>query len=618
MCGICGFTGKEEPSVIHSMTESLFHRGPDENGIYENDQVSLGMRRLAILDLATGHQPIHNEDRTIWTVFNGEIYNFSELRKELRDTGHAFYTSHSDTELIVHLYEQYGLDFPNRINGMFAIALWDSRLRRLVLVRDRMGVKPLFYAVADSRIVFGSEIKAILQHPAIRPEPDCPALRHYFAFKCIPSPMTAFAGVQSLRPAELLAWTADGGLSHHTYWRIPCGDAVSDSEETIQGTVRDLIEDSTRLRMNCDVPFGAYLSGGVDSSAVVAFMSRYAQQPVVTFSLGYTDQLENKLADIHYARRVSRFFGTTHHEYIMTHEELLDDLDAVTHSFDQPFSGTISTYFLSKLIARHVKVALSGDGSDELFGSYLTHRLAQPMHYFAQQKKAGGKEPLDPLRLKPFEDKLDFLEKLYALSKGDPIAWRYSLMVFSDEEKGLLFSDAFKNQAQGTSSLDLLRSYFQGLPEDDPLNQMLFAEWTFQLPDQALAFVDFLSMAHSVEVRSPFLDYRLIEYLARVPGSMKIRDGVTKSLLKQALRGVIPQEVIERPKEGFVQPSNNWLPLYEQDIRDRLSPDHLKSHGFFNVDYVQTILDKHFVQGQDQSAKIWNLLNFQIWHNRYF
>ncbi|MRR13091.1 asparagine synthase (glutamine-hydrolyzing), partial [bacterium] len=368
-------------------TESLVHRGPDEDGFFLDDGISLGMRRLAIVDLATGKQPVHNEDKTIWAVFNGELYNFPELRLELERRGHRFYTDHSDSELIVHLYEEYGAGFPNHVNGMFAIAVWDATSRKLLLVRDRIGVKPLFYAQVGQDVLFGSEIKALLIHPRCPREMDCVSIYHYLSFKNVPAPLTAFKGIRQLRPGEMLVFE-DGRLDLRRWWQVRFEERADLSREEAEETIRELLDDATAIRMRCDVPFGAYLSGGVDSSTVVSIMSRHATRPIETFSLGYEDELANKQADLYHARRVAEQFGANHHEYIMSSSELAQDLPAVIRAFDQPFSGTVSTFFLSKLITQHVKVAISGDGADELFGSYLSHRLARPMSAYPTLREA--------------------------------------------------------------------------------------------------------------------------------------------------------------------------------------------------------------------------------------
>ncbi|MCX8083992.1 MAG: asparagine synthase (glutamine-hydrolyzing) [Calditerrivibrio sp.] len=617
MCGICGFTGKSDLETLKQITDLVSHRGPDDDGYYTDNFINLGVRRLSILDLQSGKQPIHNEDKSLWTVFNGEIYNFQALRQELVEKGHKFYTNHSDTELIVHLFEEYGESFPHKINGMFAIALWDKSLKRLYLIRDRMGVKPLFYCLIGENLIFGSEIKALLAHPHYKKEPNYEALYHYFTFKNIPAPFTAFKDIWSLLPGEMLVWQ-NGMIEKKRWWRIKFNENYSITElDATKGIIR-LLEDATRLRMICDVPFGAYLSGGVDSSTVVALMTRFSDKPIKTFSLGYEDELKNKEADLNYARKVSETFKTEHYEYIMSYRELVNDIENVIYAFDQPFSGTISTYFLTKLISRHVKVALSGDGADELFGSYLSHRLAQPMQRYKEARIRGNVDEADKAGFFAPCD-VNFLKELYEKSQGDDVLWRYYLYLFSDEEKNYLISDNFKSNIGSISTLSLLKNSFKVLTAKDALNKILEFEWNTQLPDQVLAFVDFLSMAHSVEIRSPFLDYRLVEFVATIPGEMKIKNGNVKDILKKAVEPLLPHGITKRPKEGFVLPIFDWMVDKLRDYtKDILSYNRLKKHDLLNVNYINELLNQYHSGNKAFAGRVWNLMMFQVWWERYF
>jgi len=625
MCGICGFTGKTDYDILRKMTNSIIHRGPDDDGYYGDDYINMGMRRLSILDLLSGKQPIHNENKTLWTVFNGEIYNFQELRIELEASGHSFYTSHSDTELIVHLYEEYGDAFPNKINGMFAISLWDRAKERLYLIRDRMGVKPLFYRLTGGKLIFGSEIKAILAHPDCNKEPNYEALYHYFTFKNIPAPLTAFEGIYSLYPGELLIWTK-GNIERKKWWKIRFQENYDLDEAVTKAKLFSLLEDATRIRMICDVPFGAYLSGGVDSSSIVALMTRFSDRPIKTFSLGYEDELKNKEADLYYARKVSKAYQTEHYEYIMSHNELVNDIDKVIYSFDQPFSGTISTYFLTKLISKHVKVALSGDGADELFGSYLSHRVAYPIYKLKTIKEQSNTVLDEKKRIEEMDKAgffapcdINFLENLYEKSKGDEVLWRYSLYFFNDEEKSHLLSDKFRYLVGNISTLNLLKKYFQEITARDPLNRILEMEWNTQFPDQVLAFADFLSMAHSVEIRSPFLDYRLVEFVATIAGNMKIKNGNVKDILKKTVEPLLPEGITKRPKEGFVLPVFDWMVDKLKDFSmEILYTERLKKHNLLNTEYVKKILDEYYKGNKSYAGRVWNLMMFQVWWEVYF
>jgi len=617
MCGICGFSGAPRPEVLARMTSRLVHRGPDDEGRWSDGRMNLGMRRLAIIDPRTGRQPVANEDESIRVVFNGEIYNFPELRADLEARGHRFRTDHSDTEVIVHLYEEYGPDCLHHLNGMFAIALWDARRRELWLARDRAGVKPLYLAHVGGELVFGSEIKAILEHPDVGRAPDFAALHHYFTFKNVPAPLSAFSGIGQLRPGER-ALFRDGQLTRERWWRPVFGAQHAIAEAEAAARVRELLADSVRLRMRSDVPFGAFLSGGVDSSAVVALMAQVASEPVRTFTLVYADDFPNKAQDQRFARDMATALGTEHHEHVVTSTEVQDTLGEVVTAFDEPFCGVTSTWFLARLISRHVKVALSGDGADELFGSYLAHRLAWPLHEF--DAMGGDLATLDGqarARLAPFEDEPGLVARI--AGAGDELARRMALYLWDDPGREQLYSPAMRAYSAGVASSDLVARALAGTASDDPLNRALCVDFETLLPDQVLAFVDRLSMAHSVEVRTPFLDYRLVEYATGLPGALKIRGGRVKHVLKEALRGVLPRALLDRPKEGFVMPVNAWLaralrPLAEQT----LAPARLASHGLWDAAFVQGMLADFYGGRRELAGRVWSLVMFQHWWERYF
>lgn len=618
MCGICGFTGDANETVLKIMSDSLFHRGPDEEGFFCNGKINLGVRRLSILDIETGHQPVHNEDNTIWAVFNGEIYNFLALRRDL-EKRHNFYTNHSDTEVIVHLYEEYGSDFVHKLNGMFAMALWDQGESNLFLIRDRMGVKPLFYSVINHNLVFSSEIKAILKSPFYRKDINYEAIYHYFTFKNIPAPLTAFKDIYSLLPGEILTFS-NGKIIKNRWWKIKFNENNGYDEVFLKKKILELLEDATRLRMRSDVPVGAYLSGGVDSSSVVSLMTRFTDKPIKTFSLGYEDELKNKEADLYYARKVSAVYKTEHYEYIMSYKELINDIENVVSAFDQPFSGTIATFFLTKLIKKYVKVVLSGDGSDELFGSYLSHRMAQPMYNLKVfYDKIKSNKLIEGGRKVVAKCDISFLKELFAKSKGEEVKWRYYLYLFTDEEKKTLLTDNFKSKINGVSSLSLIKQYFGDVTSKDPLNRILEMEWNTQLPDQVLAFIDFLSMAHSIETRSPFLDYRFVEFIAPLPGNLKIKGGNVKDLLKNTVEDTLPKGITKRPKEGFVLPIFDWMVEKLRDYSiDVLSERRLKRHNLLNIYEVKDILQKYYSGDRNKAGRVWNLMMFQVWWEEYF
>lgn len=618
MCGIVGFTGPARPRLLRNMCASIRHRGPDDDGFLEADGANLGMRRLAIVDLAGGKQPVANEDRTVWTVFNGEIYNHQDLRRDLLARGHVFASDHSDTEVIVHLYEEYGPDWVNRANGMFGLAIWDARIGRLLLYRDRLGKKPLYYSATPDGLAFASEIKALLLCPEVSREFDSAALYGYFGQKNLAAPDTAYRDIKQLPPGAYLTWSRDQGLSRPVlYWRPDFAPRpeVPDEAEAAR-VVHDLLADAVRLRMDCDVSYGAYLSGGMDSSAVTALMCRYSSKPVTTFCLGYADlhggQEAGKDRDVRYSRMMAERLGTDHHELIVSADDFARDLTAALAAMDEPYSGAISTYFLSAFMRRHITVAISGDGSDELFASYLPQRLAFPLAAW-RKAVADGVAPEELETRLPLTEPAQAarLRRLLACPGGAEAGWRDTLAVFSHAERRELLAPAFLEAAGDAVGRNPFEALARDLTAADPLNAQLEIDQRGLLPDQILPFVDRLSMAHSIEVRCPFLDHRLVEYANRLPGRYKIKDGVTKYILRQALDGLLPDEVINRPKEGFVQPVYTWMRAQLQgrlvDALDSLPEDFVRRAA------VNRLRDRFLAGEAGLEAKIWNLACFALW-----
>ena len=608
MCGIAGFTGPPSRPLLQRMTESLRHRGPDSAGYWEGEGISLGMRRLAIIDVETGQQPVFNEDKTVAVVFNGEIYNHVELRTHLLRAGHRFSTDHSDTEVIVHLYEEFGLDFVEHLNGMFAIALWDSTQRKLILVRDRLGIKPLYFAFASGNLIFGSEPKALLIHPEVSRSPNFVSIHHYLSLKNVPAPASAFKDIEQLRGGELTVF--DGhDVKRQRWWKADFSSRSDLSEADAASRIRELLYDSVQLQMRSDVPFGAYLSGGVDSSTIVALLATIGGRKLKTFTLVYNDDFLNKESDRTFARRMAEQFGSEHHEHLVTFDDLPNKLDEVVSAFDEPFSGVISTYFLTQSIADHVKVALSGDGADELFGSYLAHRLAQPLDDYV-----AGRAELAARSVSPAD-----LARLAGLAgRGDEAARRMGLYLLDDREKHGLYSPMMADAVGEASTEDMIRKILESCRSSDPLNRSLFLDQETLLPDQVLPFVDRLSMAHSVEARPPFLDHRLAEFAATLPGSLKIRGGRVKHILKEAVKDLLPADLLARPKEGFIMPINEWLlGKLKSYVQATLAPERLARHGLFRISAVEALLDEHYSQRANRGNQIWNLLMLQLWWERH-
>ena len=614
MCGIAGYSGREAPGLVARMLDTIRHRGPDDAGEYKDDHVNLGMVRLSIIDLSGGHQPISNEDNSIHVIFNGEIYNYIELRAELEQKGHRFKTS-GDTETIVHAYEEYGAAFAHKLNGMFTIALWDTRERRLLLYRDRFGVKPLFYANLNGALVFGSEIKAVRCHPGVSNELDYEALSHYLSLRNVPAPYTIFRDIRALLPGQMLSWTEQDGIKLSKWYELPTAIKWTDQDENVLiEQIDELLRDAVRLRLRSDVSYGAYLSGGIDSSSVVAITAEYSSSPVKTFTLGFADSPEHK-RDAYYARQVAQQYSTEHHEYVMSSSELQNELPEVIRHLDQPFAGVISSFWLSRFMKQYVTVTLSGDGADDLFGSYGHHRLVWPLAAIRQAREAG--RPLSDVDLSFFKDRPEFVT---GLAEYPVWEWRLAYAAFMQHEKTALLSERGREALTGCTTPCFLKNiYEQSDPHADELNRVLYLDINTLLPNEILYFNDMLSMAHSMEVRTPFLDYRLAELATSIPGTLKIRDGKLKYILRKVAARYVSQDILDRPKEGFVLPKNTWLRAGMSSLpREVLSPERLALHGYFEPKQVSSLID-NFLSGNDSlTFKLWTLIVFQIWYEQNF
>ena len=623
MCGIAGFIDSDrnapgstrvdaEFNLVHRMCEVIRHRGPDDEGIHVEPGVGLGMRRLSIIDLAGGRQPIHNETRTVWVVFNGEIYNYQQLRSELEGLGHQFYTS-SDTETIVHAYEQWGEDAFRRLRGMFGIALWDAPRRILLLARDRAGQKPLHYAERNGRLFFGSEIKSLLAAGAVEPRLSLPALDHYLAFLYTPRDASIFEGIHKLPPGHYLRFQ-DGRIDVRRYWQIGAQETFTGSEEDAVAALGSVLQDAVTSHMISDVPLGAFLSGGVDSSAVVGMMSRASSRPVKTFSIGFDDPAFDELE---HARTVAKHFGTDHHEFVVKPDGLtiLDDL--IAH-FDEPFadSSAIPTWYVSQIARKHVTVVLSGDGGDELFGGYdryLPHpRVARfdDVPVPGLRAAAAVTWPLLPhgTRGKNF---------LRHVAK-DP-AGRYldSITLFQPDERAALYAgaarDALRAEAERTLSSHFDR--FAALPHD---SRMMRFDFETYLPEDVLTKVDRMSMAHSIESRVPLLDNEVIDFAATLPARFKIKNGRRKHILKQTLQPLLPAGILDRRKQGFGVPLGNWFRGGLTGLfSEVLDAPRTRQRGYFEPRFVTRLLKEHLAGQRDHTLRLWQLLVFELWHRQY-
>lgn len=616
MCGIAGRFGPGPDQVVREMVGVLAHRGPDDEYVVSGKSFSIGARRLSILDLPGGRQPVSNERETVWAAQNGEIYNFPDLREKLLERGHLLRT-HCDTEVLPHLYEEHGEAFPKEIDGMFAVALWDADRHVGFLVRDRMGKKPLYYCLHDGALYFASEIKSLLRIPGFERRLNLDALHQFLSLKHVPHPLSIFQGIQMLPPAHILKYRAGQEPVVRRYWDLDFSGTPASAdmtEEDITERLLVLLRQGVQRRLLSDVPIGFFLSGGIDSSLSTVLAAELSTTKIKTFTLTYSSDstTEGKEEDRRWARWVAERYGTEHHEETIQVANFPDNLRRILGAFDEPYAGVVSTYFLAQLMSQHVKVSISGDGADELFGSYLSHRLAFPLANYQRYLKTGQLE-----HIRPFEGQLDFLARMAAPEDWN---WRYKLLVFSDAEKEALYAPDIAPQMRAWSTLERLRHDFSELSARDPLNRMLEVEFRTIFPDQVLAFVDRLSMAHSLEVRTAFLDTDFVSFVAGLPGSLKIKDGETKYLLKKLALRYFPAEMVYRKKEGFLMPITQWfLRDLEPYVRDTLSPQRLGKHGLFRTDYVQNLVDGLYQSQPDHLAvnKVYSLVVFQEWFDLY-
>jgi len=622
MCGICGFfefetKGKVTRELVHRMNETLSHRGPDDEGIYVDDGIGFGHRRLSIIDVAGGHQPISNEDGTIQVLLNGEIYNYPELRKELLHRGHCFSTR-SDTEAIVHLYEECGVECFARLRGMFSIAIWDSRGRKLVLARDRVGKKPLFYAADATRIVFGSELKALLAAGGIPREIDPLAACDYFSFGYVPAPKTIYRDVRKILPGHYLIASAQG-IHEHQYWDISFAEVEQRSEEEWCEQLRHQLCEATRVRLMSEVPLGAFLSGGVDSSAVVAMMSGLMRRPVTTCSIGFEDKEYNEAG---FARQIAQQFRSDHHEQIV-HPSAVEIMDKLVWHYDEPFadSSAIPTYYVSKVARQNVTVVLGGDGGDESFAGYRRYRFDyyenRTRNYIPAFVRRNVFGPLGRLYPPlPWAPRVIRARATFqSLSRSPLEGYFTSMSIFRPDEKPNLFTTDFRKSLQGYDSLEVFRQYYDRADTDDPLSKIQYVDIKTYLPDDILAKVDRASMAVSLEVRAPLLDHHLMGLTARMPSSMKLRGQTGKYIFKKAMASVLPREILDRNKQGFAIPLSGW---FRQELK-AMAEEALfgEPDGILDPAFLKRIWMQHQRVQYDRSPHLWSVLMFRKWKEMF-
>jgi asparagine synthase (glutamine-hydrolysing) len=620
MCGIAGkvdFSRPVDGSVVQSMCAAITHRGPDSRGVWCSDCVALGMQRLAIIDVEGGNQPIFNEDGSVAVVMNGEIYNFDALRSDLIKRGHVFSTR-CDTEVLVHLYEEYGERLVERLRGMFAFAIWDGRRRQLLLARDRVGKKPLFVARRGSKLWFASEMMAMLQDPEIARTPDLRAIASYLALQYVPHPLSAFAGVEKLPPASTLLVTAHGA-SERRYWELDYADSdAAATEHELAERLRELIWEATRIRLMSDVPLGAFLSGGIDSSAVVAAMADQTADPVKTFSIGFPDI---DFDELRFARTIAQRFSTDHHEFVVE-PHAIEILPKLARHYGEPFAdpSAIPSFYLAEMTSRHVTVALNGDGGDESFAGYnryAANRLIGHLSWIPKPLRA-----LAPKMARPFGEgqrSNSLAARTQRLAQGlaaEPHA-RYAhwMSAFPPDMRDLMFQPEFLASTAGSSPEDLLARVWLASSADSLVDRMLDTDVNTYLPDDLLVKIDIATMAYSVEGRSPFLDHHLMEFAAGLGARRKL-DGLRgKVLLKAALRDVLPSEILERKKMGFGVPLPRW---FREELRNLpaefLMATDSRIHAYLKPTAIAKMIREHQDGVADHSSRLWSLLQLEVWH----
>ncbi len=640
MCGIAGWINLKQSdakdhsdAVLHSMCETILHRGPNSEGLWLDHTVALGMRRLSIIDLHTGDQPVFSEDKSVVVMMNGELYNYREVREDLEKKGHKFVTK-SDTEILPHLYQEYGEDLLDHVNGMYAFSLWDTRKKKLIIARDRFGEKPLYYGVFDGKLLWASEPKAILAHPSVEPELNLDALRQYLSYDYVPAPHSIYKGISKLPAAHVMV-VENGEVRTRRYWNMSWsgsttyeggvsaaldGRGGSLSEKAVE--LRELLSDAVRMRLVADVPLGVLLSGGVDSSTIAAFATQHATETVKTFSIGFT---EDSFDETKYARQVAAHLNTDHHEEILSVAKAAELIGDIGSWLDEPLSdgSLIPTYLLSRFVRKHVTVALGGDGGDELFAGYpmyYGHKVADLYKKVPGFVRSGLIEPA--VRMLPVSTKnLSFeyrAKRFVRASNYDTITRHHSWFgsFTPDEQKHLLSENVLAN-SNGDIYADA-RDLLKDCDATSEIEQMQFLDINFYMAEDILTKVDRASMAVSLETRAPFLDPRVGQFAASLPLDYKLHGSKGKYILKKAVETLLPGEILHRSKKGFGVPIAEWLkgtlnPL----MHDLLAPERIRSQGIFEKDYVKRLISEHEKGLASHHKQLWTLLVFQLWYNRF-
>ncbi len=621
MCGICGIYDSNtiaiDKNILKAMNDSIKYRGPDDSGFFFDDHLALAHRRLSIIDLKTGQQPIHNENEDCFVVYNGEIYNFAEIRERLESKGHRFYTN-TDTEVIVHAYEEYGESCLEHFNGMFAFAIWDAAKKKLFLARDRLGIKPLYYYYDGSKLVFASELKSIIADRSVPKEVDLNSLNSFFAYEYVPAPLTILKGISKLPPGHYLTLTKGSNLEIKKYWDVTFREKKGfnrGDKNYYTKEIFNLLKCSVKKRLIADVPVGAFLSGGIDSSAIVAAMS-HATDQIKTFSIGFEQESYSELND---ARLVAQRYNTEHHEKVLDVKLLINLLNTITKDIDEPF-GDLSifpTYLVAQFARKHVKVVLSGDGGDELFAGYdwyLANRLYRYYRFFP------GHKLVLPSVLKKFKQRPQskgLINKSKRFTEGvlmdknlGHLRWMTS---FTAQVQKEIYADLPRNLS---NPFKLVENHAAGISGN--LNKMLYVDIKTYLPDDILTKVDRASMFNSLEARVPFLDYTFVEFSATIPQRYKLSSFERKHILKKALLPHLPKQILYKDKQGFTMPMKHWLRHELKDLMlETLSEQKIKEVGFLNPEYVSKVINQHLTKTRDNQRHIWAMMNFQMWHQNY-
>lgn len=625
MCGIVGFVNKAangvDRLVLEKMNAAIIHRGPDDDGFYSDAEAALGIRRLSIIDVTGGHQPIHNEDQTKWIVFNGEIYNYQDIRDDLEKRGHKFYTK-SDTEAVVHLYDEFGADCLAYLRGMFAFAIWDTREKSLFLARDRIGKKPLIYShQPNGDLIFGSEFQALLQHPSVSRDVDFSAIDSYLSFQCVPAPLTAYRSIRKLEPGHWLRWRS-GEIETRRYWLPDFSKKIEISEEeAIEETTR-LLREATRLRLISEVPLGAFLSGGVDSSTIVALMAEASERPVKTFSIGFE---EEDFSELKYAKLVAEHVGAEYNEFIVR-PSALDVLPVLVEHYGEPYadSSAIPTYYVARETRKHVTVALNGDGGDESFAGYERYAAMKLAESYRRLPgplrkpiigRAVGILPSSEMKRTRIRDLKRFIKAAELPKTERYLRW---VSAFDQHAKASIYTADFAASLSGENSLDFIETWFSKANGSGIVDTAMLADQMTYLPNDLLVKVDIATMANSLEARSPFLDHKLIEFAASLPSGIKMSGLQTKSLLKKVAARLVPAQVVYRRKMGFGVPIGKWFRgEMKQFLQDVLLAKSSLERGIIKPEIIRRHVTEHLASERDHAFQLWTFLMLELWFQRF-